>query len=62
MKFTLQIDMSNAAFDNPERELISIFNDVIQRLDLLDFDTESAITLYDSNGNRVGLACVKSDE
>jgi hypothetical protein len=56
MKFTLTIDMDNAAFDTPVAEVARILRDLAKRLDNGETETLTDATLRDINGNAVGVA------
>lgn len=54
MKFTIEIDCDNAAFEdgNLHQEVARILSQVQKQL----LDDRDCIALYDINGNRVGVA------
>lgn len=62
MNFSLTIDCGNAAFDEtPASEVARILRELAHRLEqdgVLSSEHGNAFRLFDSNGNRVGLATV----
>lgn len=60
MKFTIEINCDNAAFEEHlNGEIVRILRSVVRRLELdgLSFEKETSdMTLWDVNGNKVGKA------
>lgn len=54
-KFTLSVDMDNAAFeDYPVTELTRILDKVVTQFGMQDFHEGHTKSIMDSNGNKVG--------
>jgi len=64
MKYRIEIDCDNDAFqEGLEYELSQILHDLCGRIyGRVHTDIEDAVTLYDTNGNRVGQAQLVEDE
>lgn len=58
MKFKLEIDCDNAAFDDAPRQEIERILEKLTR-DVLAWGLLGTIPLYDTNGNRVGRAWIE---
>lgn len=58
MKFKIEIEMDNAAFDegNSGRQVASILETVAREVEDLDLKDGFHKNLYDVNGNKVGVA------
>lgn len=54
MKFRCEIDMDNAAFDNPGLELRRIHRQIADQIENTDIEDGAEQVLRDHNGNRVG--------
>ncbi len=63
MKFILSIQMDNAAFceDTNGREIASILHNLADKIDGYNLTAGDSTVLYDSNGNKVGVALVELD-
>jgi hypothetical protein len=58
MDFTVNINMDNAAFDEPDEELARILKELASKLESSGIWADG-IALRDINGNKVGNAEVK---
>ena len=61
-EFVLRIDMGNAAFDDsPQFEVVQILNELVLKLENCSSEqfSEDIFKLYDTNGNKVGIARVR---
>lgn len=64
MKFTLEISMDNAAFENREGGEVNRILEVLRQEIFREFPSllpGTTINLRDINGNKVGLAEVRED-
>ena len=58
MKFTIEIECDNAAFeDSPEAEVVRILQELVYQI---RFEGDLAHALLDINGNRVGRSTVEA--
>lgn len=57
MKLTITIDMDNAAFEDRDNETAWIIRKLADKIDTQGLPTDADL-VFDSNGNRVGIARV----
>ena len=61
MKFTLEFDMDNAAFENPRSECVRLLKILSDKLAGTSKIAIFSTAIMDSNGNKIGTAEVIED-
>lgn len=56
MKLNIEINLDNSAFSDNVHELERIFNYIWEKLPYPYCSTPSPVSIYDTNGNKVGSA------
>lgn len=60
MKISININVDNAAFDDPE-ELSRVLQEAVGIIEHKGYETPNRFALFDSNGNRTGEISIIED-